>query len=123
MNSKNLLVGMVLLISLSLSGCATILSGKTQKINISPVGKQDVKFEIDGQTYTAPTIITVNRENKDKVLHILDPECSQKKVLLNKKINPVFFVNILSGGAFGSTTDYASDAMWEYDSNVNIECK
>ncbi len=34
---------------------------------------------------------------------------------LNKKINTVFWVNILSGGVFGSTTDYASGAMYEYE--------
>ncbi|WP_210534641.1 hypothetical protein [Thermosulfurimonas marina] len=114
---------MWIVLAFVLSGCATILSGKTQKINVTSTGKTGVKFEIDGQTYSTPAIVTLERENKDKIIKILDPECTQKQYLLNKKINPVFFVNLLSGGVFGSTTDYVSNAMWQYDSNVNIQCK
>ena len=111
------------LVGLSLASCATILSGKTQKINVSSVGQKSVEFKLEGRTYKTPAIVTVERENKDKIIEVLDDKCAQKQILLNKKINPVFFVNILSGGALGSTTDYATGAMWEYDSNVQIDCR
>ena len=51
-------------------------------------------------------------------------ENCNKDILLKKEINPTFYVNILSGGAFGSTTDYSTDSMWQYDStNLNVDCK
>jgi len=40
-----------------------------------------------------------------------------------KSVDPKFFVNILSGGSFGSTTDYSTEKMWKYNENVVISCK
>lgn len=104
-----------------LGGCATILSGDTQKINVTTEASKKYNIKIDGQKYAVPSIIELRRENKDKILTV--EECPDQQVLLHKEINPVFFVNILSGGVFGSTTDYASDSMWKYQpENVNIKC-
>ena len=104
-----------------LSGCATILSGDKQSINITTDTGKKYSASIDGQKYTVPSIIQLKRENNDKVLTL--DECPDQKTLLHKEINPVFFVNILSGGVFGSTTDYASDSMWKYQpENVNVKC-
>lgn len=67
-----------------------------------------------------PSIVTVKRSKKDLIVR--SKNCNDQK-LLASKVNPVFFVNILSGGAFGSTTDYATDAMWKYDDNINLNCQ
>lgn len=104
-----------------LGGCATILSGSTQSINVTTETGKKYSASIDGQKYTVPAVIQLTRENKDKTM-ILD-ECPDQKTLFHKEINPVFFVNILSGGVFGSTTDYASGDMWKYQpENVNVKC-
>ncbi len=101
-----------------MSGCATILDGKTQAINLTTSEPKTVY--INGQEYSAPGVITLQKANKDAVLNIR--ECD-KTILLTKSVSPSFFVNILSGGAFGSTTDYSTDAMWKYDqTNVNVDC-
>ena len=118
---KSLLVSVSLGTMFMFSGCATILSGKSQKIAVNS-NPSNVKFKLDNKEYTTPSIITLKRENKDKIITVDNPKC-KKTILLNKKVNPTFFVNILSGGAFGSTTDYTTGAMWKYDSNVNINCK
>jgi hypothetical protein len=104
-----------------LGGCATILSGKTQSVNITTDTGKKYAASIDGQKYTVPAVIELTRANKDKVMTLED--CPDQKTLFHKEINPVFFVNILSGGVFGSTTDYASDSMWKYQpENVNVKC-
>ena len=120
---KSLLVSVSLGAMFMFSGCATILSGTTEKISVNS-NPSEVTFKLDNKEYTTPSIITVKRENENKIITVNDAKC-KKTVLLNKKINPVFFVNILSGpGAISaSTTDYASGAMWKYDSDVNINCK
>lgn len=119
MISKSLFLGSVLGLSVFFSGCATILDGKTQSINLISSKPQTVS--IDGKQYNAPSVISLERTNKDKVLKL---DGCAKTILLKKEINPTFFVNILSGGAFGSTTDYSTDSMWQYDqNNVETECK
>lgn len=106
-------------VALLFSGCATIIDGKTQKINLQ--SKKPTKVTIDGKTYNSPGIITVNRKGEDAVVKVKD--CKQDK-LLKKEINPTFYVNILSGGPIGSTTDYSTDSMWQYDTtNLNVDCK
>ncbi len=113
------IIGLIPLVS----GCATIMSGETQKINVTSSGKPNVKFEVDGQTAETPAVISVKREKKDKVIIVKDETCNQKKVVLPKKLNNMFLGNLLSGGVWGSTTDYITGAMWEYDSSVNIYCE
>ena len=116
---KKLLIALPLVSAIMFSGCATILSGTKQAVNVtsSPSGKM---VTIAGRTVKTPSIITLERGKDDLILK--SDNCGSQK-LVSKKINPVFFVNILSGGAFGSTTDYASGAMWQYDENINLECQ
>jgi len=116
---RKILVTMSLMGTVLLSGCATILSGQEQKINItSTPSKKEVT--IDGKTVTTPAIITVKRQKKDLILKSKDCDTQQ---VVPAKINPVFFVNILSGGALGSTTDYVTGAMWKYDENIHLDCR
>lgn len=104
-----------------LGGCATILSGNTQKVNVTTEPGKKYTASVDGQKFTVPAVIELTRANQDKVLTL--DECPDQKVLLHKEVNPVFFVNILSGGAFGSTTDFASGSMWKYQpENIDARC-
>ena len=115
-----LLSGVISLV-LFLGGCATILSGDNQKINITTERSEKCNVVLDGQNIAVPAIIDVERENRDKILTV--EGCPTEQTLLHKEINAVFFVNILSGGVFGSTTDYASDSMWKYQpENVKVDC-
>lgn len=119
MKKNILLAGAILAASFLFTGCATILSGDNQSINLQ--SKKETTVSINGQQYTSPNVISLERTDKDAVLKVKDCE---KQILLKKEINPVFFVNILSGGVFGSTTDYSSDSMWQYDqTNINVDCE
>ena len=118
---KVVLLLVVLSLALFLGGCATILSGDSQKVNITTEKGAKYNVAINGQKYTVPAIIDLERKNADKIITV--EECPSEQILLHKEINPVFFVNILSGGLFGSTTDYASESMWKYQpENVKIDC-
>ena len=102
------------------SGCATIVSGKTQKVSF--VSDKPAKITIDNQTYTTPATIEIKRENSSK---IVTAECENKtkQIILKRKVNPWFAGNLIFGGVLGSTTDYVSGAIWEYDDIVNVDCK
>ncbi len=119
MLKKALMLTSIIGFGILFSGCATILDGKTQNINLSSSTEKTV--EINGQNFRAPGVITLQRDDKDAILKV---EGCENDVLLTKSVNPTFFVNILSGGVFGSTTDYASKSMWKYDQkNVDVDCK
>lgn len=102
-------------------GCSTILTDDTQKINVISSSSQKFTVDVDGVKQEAPGIIIVKKENKDKVLKFVSDKCSQD-VALNKTVEPAFFGNLLSGGVFGSTTDYATDSMWRYQDSVQVNC-
>jgi uncharacterized protein YceK len=119
---KNLLIAAISLSSAVLfSGCATVMSGETQKVNITSCYPANQKVIIgNSKIITTPTIITLKRGNKNIIIKSQDSDAQR---LLSPKVNPVFWVNTFSMGSTGSTTDYASGAMWKYDDNVNLNCQ
>lgn len=114
--------GLTLLVCLfALSGCATILNDDTQKINIMSSNNKEFKGTVDGVPFSGPGIVSVKRTKADKVITVETPSCN-KQTLLASSVDMKFFINILSGGTFGSSTDYASEKMWKYQESVYIPC-
>lgn len=106
----------------SLSACATIMNDKTQKINVTTSTGREIEGTVDGMPFKAPSILEVTRHKQDKIFVTNDPKCNQSTIA-PKSIDSVFWVNIITGGVFGSTTDYASEEMWKYQDTVTITCK
>lgn len=100
-----------------MSGCATIISGKTQTIDVT--SKTAKKFTVDGQSYSTPAKVIVTRDSDDKNITVDGCE----NVTLKSEVNPVILGNIVLGGVFGSTTDLAGGPGWKYDDNVTLDCK
>lgn len=107
---------------MTLSGCASILNESTQQVNVSASSGASIKGTVNGQPFNAPGVVKLTRENKDKIFYTETQGCARETVA-EKTVDMKFFVNILSGGAFGSTTDYATEKMWKYSDNVVISCK
>lgn len=110
-----------LVLTLSLTGCATILNDDTQNINIGTTNNSDIKGTIDGIPFTGPAIVPVKRSKADKIIMIETKNCA-KQALLASNVDTKFFINILSGGSFGSTTDYSTEKMWEFQDSIIIPC-
>lgn len=106
----------------TLSGCASILNDQTQQVNVSSSTGSNIKGTVNGVPFTAPGVVTVTRENKNKVF-VTDTEGCARETVAEKSPDAKFFINILSGGPFGSTTDYSTEKMWKYNENVVISCK
>ncbi|MDD4977158.1 MAG: hypothetical protein PHI29_00840 [Gallionella sp.] len=111
-----------LLVVATLSGCASILNDKTQAVNVSSSTGDAIKGTVNGQPFTAPGVVNLTRENKNKVF-VTETEGCAKETVAEKSVDSKFFINILSGGSFGSTTDYSTDKMWRYSDSVVISCK
>lgn len=102
------------------SGCATILTDKTHNMNVTTSDGRETTIIVDGKSQTVPGVISVKKENKDKTLIAEAEECAN--VNLNKEVESAFFINIITGGVFGSSTDYGSQKMWRYQDSAVIPC-
>ncbi|MCD8521627.1 MAG: hypothetical protein LRY66_10790 [Saccharospirillaceae bacterium] len=112
----------VVVAAVSISGCATILSEDSATVNVATSTGKKIDVTIDGQNYTVPGVVKLQKDGQSKVIKTSDADCASSTAM-NRKVEGVFWVNVLSGGLFGSTTDSATDAMWTYDDNVTISCQ
>ena len=90
---KNILIaGSILSATFLFTGCATILSGDNQSINLQ--SKKEQTVSINGQQYTSPNVISLERTDKDAVLKVKDCE---KQILFE----PLFaeYIQAASGKA------------------------
>lgn len=117
MNKTKLMVIGLVSIVLMMNGCATIVSGQTQVVDVTSSNAK--KFKIDGKEYTTPARVTLDRGNDAKTIEVDD--CQDLR--LNTQLNPAFLGNLLIGGIPGSITDIASGASWKYDDSLHINCK
>jgi hypothetical protein len=118
---KSIMSGLLVSVLFS-SGCATILTEETQAVNISTSNGKEATVVIDGQQATIPGIVQIKKENKNKVI-VAETDSCTSQTALNKEVETAFFVNILSGGIFGSSTDYGTEKMWKYQDTVTINCQ
>ena len=109
-------------IALLTQGCATILTEKTSSVNLASSNGKPITVLIDGQEFKGPGVITLAKSKEDKIIRTSTEGCASE-TLLKSEIEPTFFVNVLSGGAFGSTTDYGSEQMWKYKDSVTVNCQ
>lgn len=105
-----------------LSGCSTIINDQNQKVNVTTSNGAAVKGTVNGVPFSAPGIVALSRENKSKVFIADNANCA-KETVAEKTVDPIFFVNLLSGGPIGSSIDYGTEKMWKYADTVTISCK
>jgi len=65
--------------------------------------------------------ISIISNDINKVLITKNEACTGS-TQLTKEVESAFFINIISGGVFGSSTDYGTEKMWKYQDSVTITC-
>lgn len=106
---------------LLLTGCASIINDNNQMVNIVSSNNTPIKGTIDSVPFAGPGVVSINRSKKDKIIMLDTPTCT-KQTLMQSSVDNVFWINILTSGPFGSTTDYATEKMWRYQDTVVIPC-
>ncbi len=99
----------ILITALGLSGCATIVSGTTQRVAVTsqPTG---AKVTADGKmTSTTPTDFTLERKT-DHALEFSKEGYKTATVMLKRTMNGMGFGNALVGGMIGVGVDMVSGA-------------
>ena len=112
-------------LAVAVSGCASIIDGKDQNINLVPSSGGKVSATVISpagmQEVTLPTVIHTNRSNEDIVVNIEESSCYEESTqVIQSSVNPLILGNVITGGFLGSTTDFATGAAWEYDKNAVV---
>lgn len=110
-----------ILITLLMAGCASILTPGTERINVTSTKNKPFEATVDGQYVKVPGQVMVSKDGDDKIIQTSEPGCAQT-TYVEKKVEPLFWLNILAGGLFGSSTDLGTGKMWAYDDSVTITC-
>lgn len=111
---RSLLAGVFALGTLGLASCATIINGSNQTITVNS-DVPGAQVSINGMPLGVTPLITSIKRGQEGVLTVQMPGYTPFQAALSKKINGIFFANILLGGLFGSSTDYSTGAMYAYE--------
>lgn len=107
------------LIVLSISGCATIIDGDVQTVTINSEPSK-AKVVMNGMPM-GDTPLTINvKRSKTTVVQLRKEGYHDQQVQLQTRFNKITLLNFSSGGAYGFTTDYATDSMVEFDPSAYL---
>ena len=109
----------------ALSGCASIIKGQNQNINILTSDGSEVDATIytkNGMRETKlPQLVSVQKDSQDITIQVKEGKCNRESISITQSnIEPWFWGNAIIGGLLGSTTDSVTGAMWKYDSTVVV---
>jgi len=105
------------------TGCATITTPNAADVTIQTSNGKPVEVSVDGASYTTPAEVRLVKDGQNKVITTQEESCDATTTAA-KKIEPMFFGNILIGGLLGSTTDLGiSKKAWTYDNQITVNCK
>lgn len=99
---------------LASTGCATIISGSNQTLTVNS-DVPGAQVLLNGIPLGVTPLIVSIKRGQEGVLSVQAPGFQPFQAPITKKVNGIFFVNILSGGLFGSSTDYSTGAMYAYE--------
>lgn len=107
----------------SLSGCATIFNDRIQKVNIVTSNGEKADLIVNGNAITVPSVVDIERSENPLIITTFDKKCADKTVA-NSKVSTTFFFNILAlpYSLFSSSTDYATEKMWQYEDKIEVSC-
>jgi uncharacterized protein YceK len=110
---------------LSLTGCASIVSGNQQSVSVKTGSTQGAVCELannKGKWYVngTPGSVTVSRSFSD-----LDVRCTKSGSPVGHRLvashtKPMAFGNIIFGGAIGAGVDIASGAAYDYPVEIDV---
>lgn len=113
MNNK-LSVALLVGIALSVTSCASILTGTKDKITFNSTPEGAKVFHKEIEKCTTPCTAEIPRSLSKQMVTFEKEGYTNKEVKLTKTFNPVTLVNILLGGAIGVGIDAATGSLTKY---------
>ena len=127
MKRKNAVILIVILLSLLVAGCATIISGTTQNITINSNVK-GARVLLNGAVIGKTPLTTKIKRESDAIITVSHKDYETQTIRPSTTINPTVFFAAISfvDGLFSTTTDYATGAAYKYSPSsyfVHLEPK
>jgi len=119
-------MAVLLFVSIIVSGCATIMEGKKQSVSFNSIPSGADVYLNGKHLGKTPLNITIDKPKENGQLKFSKAGYKTLEITVNKKMSSWLLGNILFGGTLGTTTDYASGALYEYDPHsiqVTLEAK
>jgi hypothetical protein len=95
------------------SGCATIIKGTTQTVSINS-NVEGAQVIVNGESVGQTPFTGQIKRKSGTTVTVRKQGYQTKTVTLTTEIEAIFWGNIISGGAIGSTTDLTTGAMYYY---------
>jgi hypothetical protein len=105
------LVLVLVVLASSLGACGTIVHGSSQSVNFNTNPQGATLHFSDGQTYTTPSQVKLERK-KDYVVTITKDGYQTQTVPINSVLSGWLAGNLLFGGLIGGGVDMISGAAW-----------
>jgi len=106
-----------LFVCILISGCATIMEGKTQSVTFNSVPSGADVYLNGKHLGKTPLSLTIDKPKENGQLKFSKKGYKDIEIAANKKMSSWLLGNIIFGGTFGTSTDYASGALYEYEPN------
>jgi uncharacterized protein YceK len=110
---------------LSLSGCASIVSGTHQTISLETPPTRDALCTLENNKGTwflnsTPGTVTVQRSFEDLNIHCEKKGYRKANLKVKSTTKAIAFGNVLFGGAVGACVDVADGAAFRYPTNIRV---
>lgn len=110
-----------------LTGCASIVKGKTKNINLMTSTGSEVEVNIVSanatQTVIIPSIVTVKRDNQTINITVKETDCYRHSTFMVPDKIEVWTLGNLGftySASTSTTTDALTGALWDYDDTVVV---
>lgn len=113
------------LLSLLITGCASITTGQNQSVSVSttPVGGATCSLENNkGKWYipSTPGSVTVHRSYNDLKINCEKKGYRKSMKSIASSTKAMAFGNVLFGGVIGAGVDVASGAAYDYPTDILV---
>lgn len=103
--------------AIMIAGCATIMDGTKQKVTFNSVPSGADVYLNGKHLGKTPLTVTLDKPKEDGQLKFSKKGYKDIEIVASKKMSSWLLGNIIFGGTFGTSTDYASGAIYEYQPN------
>lgn len=115
---KTLSLATLVALSLSLTSCATILTGTKDSISFTSMPQGATVVHKGIEKCTTPCTVEMGRSLGKQTVELKYDGYETKELKLEKTFNPVTLVNILVGGLIGFGIDLGTGSFLKYDAKA-----
>lgn len=116
---KSLIAGALLAVFATMTGCATMFSGKDQEVSFNSK-PQGAEVLVGTKTCTTPCKMQIPKNKIYREIVVSKNGYQKEKINVVASLDPFVYLNLLNMG-FGSIVDYVAGSYAKYDPEYLIQ--